>query len=273
MVFAPAFGDPSDVYVDGYLTGGTDFGLDVMHPLFQAFLDEVAERRFEMLERVTGSSGSILDVGCGSGEVLQCAARRGWSAIGVEPVAESVAIAQERGLDVRCAMLEESGIPERSFDVVSAFHVLEHMPDGRAFLKMLGRWAKPGGYVLVEVPNWRSFHRRNNGSSWPCLRPLEHIGHYTPATLGATLRRAGLEPVRVRTTTYMSKGAPVQFAVAELGQQRLQQPLRRLSKKRPFKDGVELFPGRLAWTALTAVAGAYDVAKVGHVVLGIARVP
>src|SRR3546814_2758683 len=145
----------------------------------------------ERAERVAGKGGSILDVGCGTGDVLVAAAERGWRAVGVEPVPESADIAVERGLDVHCALLQESGLPEASFDLVTAYHVVEHMADSTGFLRLIARWAKPGGHVLVEVPNWGSVHRRAGGDAWIGLRPLEHIGHYDPRTLRDTMARAG----------------------------------------------------------------------------------
>ncbi len=272
LVHAAEFADPSEIYVDGYLKGETDFGLDIMHPLFQQFLDFAADRRLEILEGAVGLPGTLLDVGCGSGEVLRVAARRGWDATGVEPVAESAAIAQERGLDVRATLLQESGLPERSFDVVSAFHVLEHMADGTGFLSLLGRWARPGGHVLIEVPNWRSFHRRNTGPHWPGLRPLEHIAHYEPATLAATMERAGLEPVLVRTTGFLWHEQTLDQALNDLARPRW---ARIGALGRPgHQDGKDaVVPSRLGWAVLRTTAWLYDRARVGQVVLGLARVP
>jgi len=274
MVFAPEFADPDDVYVEGYLTADTDFGLSfVQHPLFQEVLDSIAERRLKILERTTKGPRSILDVGCGSGEFIRGAVRRGWSAKGVEPVEESVAIARSRGLDVTSGLLQDSDIPERSFDVVSAFHVLEHINEGKAFLELISRWAKPGGYVFIEVPNWNSLHRRKTGSNWPGLRPLEHIGHYTPTTLAGAMRRAGLEPIKVSTPSYLTRSSPTKYAVGELGLLRWMSAFERLSKPRPFDGGTELLPGPVAWSVLTLASVVYGGAKTGHALLGIARVP
>src|SRR5207302_1680897 len=149
LVAAPDYADPADVYVDGYMFGGAgQFGLafDVRHPLFHRYLQRVAVRRIEMIERASGiRGGRLLDVGCGTGEVLLAARARGWTAQGVEPERTGAEVARARGVDVRVSPLEQSGLPERSFDVVSAFHVLEHMPDSRAFLGTLARWARSGG--------------------------------------------------------------------------------------------------------------------------------
>jgi len=273
LVYASAFADPEEVYIDGYLTGGTDFGLDIFHPLFQQLLFYISDRRLRLTERVTGV-GSMLDVGCGSGEVLAVARDRGWTVTGCEPVEESAAYAREqRGLDVRTALLQESGLPERSYDVVVANHVLEHMNDGQGFLRLIARWAKPGGYVAIEVPNWRSFHRRGFGFGWPGLRPLEHVAHYTPTTLRSTFRNAGLEPVKIHTPTYLWHKQTLDQQLADLGRMRWMRWLKPLGRDGVQCDKPAVMPTAPASAILRATAQIFSLTHTGYAVVGIARVP
>jgi 2-polyprenyl-3-methyl-5-hydroxy-6-metoxy-1,4-benzoquinol methylase len=277
LVYAPVAGDPDEIYVDGYLKGETEFGLDLFHPLFQEFLTYAAGRRFDLIERVAQPPGRLLDVGCGSGEVLAAGRDRGWTVQGAEPVTESARIAREdRGLDVRNALLEESGLPERSYDVVCAFHVLEHMRDGQAFLRTLARWVRPGGHLVIEVPNWRSVHRLAWGEDWPGLRPLEHLAHYSPATLAATIRRAGLEPVEVHTPGFLWEEQTFEQMLADLGLQRASRSMRRarvFTQPGRQADRPAVKPTRLGRWVLEGVQGGYGFARTGQVILAIARVP
>ncbi len=192
-VSAPDYADPSEVYVDGYMFGEAGpFGLDVRAPEFQRYLMRVAHRRLAIIERATGvRGGSLLDLGSGTGEVLLAARARGWRGQGVEPEHTAAQMAADRGLEVVVATLEQSGLPQRSFDVVSAFHVLEHQPDSRAFLESMARWVRPGGFVVIEVPNWQSVQRRRLGERWTGLRPHEHLVHFTPSTLAGPSGRRG----------------------------------------------------------------------------------
>jgi SAM-dependent methyltransferase len=276
LVFAPAYADPSEIYVDGYLTGEADFGLDIMHPLFQEYLAHVAHCRYALIEKVT-RPGRVLDVGCGTGEMLAVARARGWEVQGVEPVEASAAYAvNERALDVRAVLLEESDLPERSYDLVTAFHVLEHMTDGLAFLRMIARWAKPGGHVVIEVPNWRSVHRRAYGGAWPGLRPLEHVAHYSPATVRSAMQRAGLHPVRVLTPGFIWTKQTLGQAVSDLGAPRLDpwmQRLRVFTRRAEHAGRPAVVPNRFGWWALQALQAGYGLARTGMVVLGIACVP
>ena len=275
LVFAPEFASPEEIYVDGYLTGKSElgFGLEIFHPYFQAFLGYAADARMRRIARLSPPPGSLLDVGCGSGEVLQGAMRAGWTGVGVEPVEESAKIAQDRGLDVQCCLLEESTLERGTFDVVTAFHVLEHMTEATPFLRMLSGYARPGGYVVVEVPNLRSIHRKGFGAAWPGLRELEHISHFTPKTLRDTFRRAGLVDVRVQTIGFLWPGQTLPEMLNDLGLSRLSPRLGRLGTpgKVIGRDG--LVPRRSTWRALLAAQAALDRLKLGPAVLGIGRVP
>ncbi len=274
-VFAPRYADPAEVYVDGYMFGQAGaFGLDVRHPLFQQYLTRVAHQRLTMIERATRQrGGALLDVGSGTGEVLLAARERGWRAQGVEPERTAAEMAIGRGLDVEIALLEEAGLPEQSFDVVSAFHVLEHIPDSRTFLTTLARWARPGGYVAIEVPNFHSVQRRRLGHHWPGLRPLEHLVHFTPHTLPRTMRAAGIEPVLVRSPVYLGPPQTLQEALNDIVRHgRYRRLVEPLSIERGANGHRERYPSRAGWAVLRATEAVYDRAGVGSVVFCIGRV-
>lgn len=273
-VSAGEYADPSEVYVDGYMFGQAGgFGLDVRAPAFQDYLRRVAARRVRIVGRATGHRhGDWLDVGAGTGELLAAARDRGWRVQGVEPERTAAEMARGRGLAVVGSELADSGLPERSFDVVSAFHVLEHIADSRAFLRLLARWTRPGGHVVVEVPNFAAYQRRALGPRWPHLRPREHLVHFTPATLAATARAAGLQPVAVRSPVYVGPPQDLVQALWDLGRPagRLRRALTAVS---PAPDAAGATrPGPLAWAVLRGLDRLYDAAGAGAVVLCVARV-
>ncbi len=272
-MYAAEYLDPDLVYVDGYMTGGCEFGPpDVLDPLFRRYLEFAAHARMAKIEKVLGRPGSILDIGCGTGDLLAVAAGRGWTVTGVELVAESVALATERGLDVRCVRLEESGLPERSFDLVSAFHVVEHMPNAAEFVALLSRWARPGGHVLFEVPNWNSLARRADGDRWNSWRPLEHLAHYTPKTLRRTIERGGAELVHVSTTGFLWEEQTMGEALADLGMQRALPIFKRLARRGQREGQEVLAPTATGWKVLRTLEAASGRAGLGAVVQAIARV-
>jgi SAM-dependent methyltransferase len=275
LTYAPRYLDPSELYVEGYHSGGCgDFGVDVSLPDWQDLLDFVGQRRLDMLAAVTRPPGRFLDVGCGTGNTLHAAAQRGWDTVGVELVPSAAQAAVEHfGLDVRNCTLEESGLEQASFDVVASCHVLEHMADATGFLSSIARWIRPGGYLFVEVPNWNSFDRRASTDAWYGLRPLEHVGHYTPRTLASTLRRVGLRPVAVRTPFYRKDNQSVAQILTDLGLPRLQPTLVRRPFTVPVPQGDAILrgPNALMRRALQAVGWAESAARTGVVIVMIAQ--
>lgn len=274
-ISALEYADPAEVYVDGYMFGEAgQFGLDVRHPTFQQYLKRVAAQRIAMIQRATGlRHASLLDVGSGTGEVLLAARERGWRTQGVEPERTAADMARGRGLEVAVARLQDAGLPERGYDVVSAFHVIEHLPDSRGFISTMARWARPGGFVVLEAPNWASLQRRRSGDGWIGLRPLEHLVHFTPETLRRTLSSAGVEPVVIRSPSYLGPPQNLQDALNDLARHgRYRRLLQRLSPERAVQGRPVRHPGRIGWAVLRATERLHDRAGVGGVVFAVARV-
>src|SRR5204862_2211689 len=96
----------------------------------------------------------LLDVGCGSGTLLGLMQKRGFRAIGVDFSAEAAEVAEtENGVRVVVGSLEQAALPDHSFDIVTLFHVMEHVTNPREVLKEVSRVLKPDGAVVIQVPN------------------------------------------------------------------------------------------------------------------------
>ncbi|MFP5220114.1 MAG: class I SAM-dependent methyltransferase [Actinomycetes bacterium] len=259
LVYAPEYADPSEIYIEGYLTGGGRFGIDTSAPAFQQYLAGATAERARLVTAAVGRPGRLLDVGCGSGEFLEQARRQGWDVQGVEPEEGAAEVARARGVPVVTGLVQDSGLPEHAFDVVAANHVLEHMVDPIDFLRLLSRWVRPGGHLALECPNFDSDQRRRRGGAWPHLRPLEHVVHFTPETLRDVLVRAGLEPVQVVTPTYLAPPQTVAQALGDLCREERAPYLRRL-------------PQRVGWWGCQVLERRQRRRGAGAVVVAVARV-
>ncbi len=173
-------------------------------------------------------SGTVLDVGCGSGNFLRCMKEAGFSAFGIEPSKSGSEYGREaHGVDIYHGMIDDYLTVNygRVFDVVTLLNVLEHLTDPAGALSQLGQVLAPDGVLAIVVPDAR-FHdlvgrlRRFAGVSDPYwieqpksflsgFKLPDHLCSFQPSTIASLLRRCGFRIVTIES-------APVVFN-AELG--------------------------------------------------------
>lgn len=143
--------------------------------------------------------GRLLEVGCGMGFLLKAFADDGWEAIGVEPDRGFCQFIQQRhGLEALPTILEESGIPDGSIDVVVLLHVIEHVPDPLATLRTIYRVLKPGGHLIMETPRYDSLMFRLLRHRERSLSCNGHIYFFTTDTLRKVYEKAGFKHGQLR---------------------------------------------------------------------------
>ncbi|MBI2934849.1 MAG: class I SAM-dependent methyltransferase [Chloroflexi bacterium] len=147
----------------------------------------------------TVPGGRLLDLGCGTGLFLYGFRRLGWETYGVEVSCHAAeAASRTLGLEVFHGTLEEAAFPEAHFDAVTLIHVLEHLPDPVGSLREVRRVLKPGGLLMMALPNVRSVAAFLFRSYWHGLDIPRHLGHFSPATLRQLLRVVGgLRPLKL----------------------------------------------------------------------------
>ena len=143
----------------------------------------------------------ILDVGCGSGRLLDTMRLLGWDTYGVEPSPAAVQRAVDAGHQAVVGTAEEAHFEPESFDVVYLWHVLEHTHSPRRALANCRRYLKPGGKLVMAVPNFNSFHSRLFGRYWWSTDAPRHLFQFTRRTIRAYLDELGFADVRVASRT------------------------------------------------------------------------
>lgn len=168
-------------------------------------------RRLRTL-RAAGAHGRLLDVGCATGALLLEAASLGFVPSGLEPAPATARSAAERsGCPVAVGTLGDALLAPNSYDTVTAFDVLEHMPDVGHALRRLRAALAPGGWLAVTVPDFGGVSARLAGARWPFLTPWEHLVYFTRRTLRGTLATAGFVSI-----TFATARTPVSWGTLAL---------------------------------------------------------
>jgi SAM-dependent methyltransferase len=172
--------------------------------------------RIEPLRVIPGlGAGRALDVGCGAGYLGERLIRRGWRVAGVEPDARACERAREVGVDARHGTLADVELEADAYDLVIFRHSLEHTPDPVGDLRKVARTLRPGGTLLISVPNFASRWRRAFGSRWFPLDLPRHRTHFTPEGMSLALQYAGLQATEIsHASISVSLPASIQYALA-----------------------------------------------------------
>ena len=151
-----------------------------------------------VLTALLPARGQVIEVGAYSGLLLEHFRRAGWAVLGIEPDGRGVEYARRRfDIDVRQGTLESVTLEPGSAAAVVMLHVIEHVDDPAAALRVVARLLRPGGVFVVETPTYDSMAFRLLGRRERSLSCDGHIYFYTERTLSALLDQAGFDLLRV----------------------------------------------------------------------------
>lgn len=165
--------------------------------LMRFAVSQLLRERVAVVRKIQ-ATGRLLDVGCGSGGFARMAHQAGFDVVGVEPFSLGHPV-QEPGLKLIRATFEDCAPTLGQFDVITMWHVLEHLSDPLSVLRPLLDHLKPGGRLVVSVPNFKSWQGRLFRGGWFHLDPPRHVTHFDRDTLGALFDRLDLRVEHERT--------------------------------------------------------------------------
>lgn len=148
----------------------------------------------------------LVDVGCGRGDFLGRMKTLGWNVLGIEPDPVSAALAESRGIPVFRGTLNEAALPDSTADELSLNHVLEHVHDPLKLLRECYRVLRPGGRLVLCLPNLDSLGHRYFGRHWAGLDAPRHLFHFSPRSIGGLLRQSPFRRCPIRTVGKISPG-------------------------------------------------------------------
>lgn len=149
------------------------------------------KQAFGELGETSGNGRRILDVGCAGGAFLVAARDFGFKPVGVEPSRWLADYGRRTyNIDVRDGILEPGVFPEQSFDVITIWDVIEHVPDPHSVLTLIHSLLKPNGILLLSTPDVDSAPAKLMGSKWPFWLSV-HLHYFTRATITKQLEKGG----------------------------------------------------------------------------------
>ncbi len=167
----------------------------IINKVYQWVRNYSLKQKVELINKHS-TKGRLLDIGCGTGEFLNTATKDNWMVLGIEPSEK----ARSQGIsNYNLNVLPEEGIvtlqPEY-FDVITMWHVLEHVHTLNERVTEIYNLLKPGGKAIIAVPNCISHDAINYGNNWAAYDVPRHLYHFTPITIKALFRKHKLAFVK-----------------------------------------------------------------------------
>ncbi|MGC4040893.1 MAG: class I SAM-dependent methyltransferase [Flavobacterium sp.] len=171
----------------------TDGKRSLFERLYHAIKNVALKNKVKLIN-AKSEKGSLLDIGAGTGDFLVTAKNDGWETTGIEPSAKAKGIAINKGVNFAENL---SDLKSHSFDVITMWHVLEHVPNLDEYILELKRLLKPNGTILIAVPNFKSFDANYYGRFWAAYDVPRHIWHFSKTAIQKLFAEKEMELVEV----------------------------------------------------------------------------
>lgn len=174
---------------DDYISH-TDNNSGLVNKVYQSVKQYMLSRKVRLLFQYKRKLRSVLDIGAGTGDFVKLLKSVNVAATGVEPSASARKRAAEKGVK-----LEESisQVEDLTFDAISMWHVLEHIPEPRAHLKKCFEMLNTDGLMVIAVPNHKSFDAQYYGSYWAAYDVPRHLWHFNQEGMKQLLQESGFQ--------------------------------------------------------------------------------
>lgn len=148
--------------------------------LYQKIKQYALGNKSRLVHRLAGGRGSLLDLGAGTGDFVAYMAQKGWRTQGVELSESARQRSKEKGIHLLAEWEELQG---QQFDVVTLWHVLEHLHDLDQSVQKITDFVKPGGLLLIAVPNYNSYDAKFYKKYWAAYDVPRHLWHFSRKTM------------------------------------------------------------------------------------------
>lgn len=172
----------------------TDSKRSLLEKLYHLVRRKALKDKVKIIEKAMGRKGALLDIGAGTGDFLVTAKNAGWTVAGYEPNHSARNIAKGKGISFAESI---EAIAGNTYDVVTMWHVLEHVPDVEKQIAQLKRIVKHDGVIIIAVPNYKSFDAKHYGSYWAAYDVPRHLWHFSATAIKTLFGAQDMQVVEI----------------------------------------------------------------------------
>jgi 2-polyprenyl-3-methyl-5-hydroxy-6-metoxy-1,4-benzoquinol methylase len=151
------------------------------------------KRKLKLINTLSKDSKLLLDVGCGTGDFLLTAKQNGWNVKGIEPNPQAREIANSKTNNAVSNIESLLDLEKQSFDVITLWHVLEHLPNLEEHIQLFQSLLKPNGRLVIAVPNFKSYDATYYKSFWAAYDVPRHLWHFSRTSISKLFSKYDME--------------------------------------------------------------------------------
>ena len=177
----------------------TDIKKGWMNTLYHKVRQRTLKQKTDWVQSLfTGYKGALLEVGAGTGAFADAMANKGWKVTALEPDESSRSIALKNyGINLMPSSALEN-LPAKSFDVITLWHVLEHVHDLKIYIHTFSKLLKHNGRLIIAVPNHTSYDAQFYKNYWAAYDVPRHLYHFSPSSMKFLMKSNGFELVNLK---------------------------------------------------------------------------
>lgn len=156
------------------------------------------KQKLKLIESFNSEEKRLLDIGCGTGDFLEIAKHNNWMVYGIEPNENARAIANRKTENLVFDTEQISKFQSKRFDVITLWHVLEHLPNLEEKIKTFKKLLKPNGSLIVAVPNYKSFDATYYKEYWAAYDVPRHLWHFNKDSISKLVSKVSMEVVKIK---------------------------------------------------------------------------
>lgn len=178
---------------DAYISH-SDSGKGIINKLYKTARSYTLQWKLKLVKKESRlQTGKLLDIGSGTGAFLNTMKGAGWDVTGLEPDGGARDVAQKNYSLQLQSTDQLFHLPENQFDVVTMWHVLEHVHRLHEYIDQIKKILKPNGVALIAVPNYTSDDAEHYGKHWAAYDVPRHLYHFSPKSIRTLMELHGLK--------------------------------------------------------------------------------
>jgi 2-polyprenyl-3-methyl-5-hydroxy-6-metoxy-1,4-benzoquinol methylase len=185
-----------DYYKSEDYISHTDSKRNLFEKAYHIVRKYALNKKLQLINSFGFDSKSLLDIGCGTGDFLQTAQKNNWTVTGIEPNELARDVANKKTKDSVFDTNQLLEFNSHSFDVITLWHVLEHLPNLEEQTRNLKKLLKPNGVLIIAVPNYKSFDAHYYKQFWAAFDVPRHLWHFNRESISRLFSKLSMEVIK-----------------------------------------------------------------------------